>query len=141
MAGIKRTPLDAVFSDLVRERADWTCEVCGKEFPDRKGAGLHASHYFGRRGASTRHHGDNVWSHCFGCHQKLGANPHEFRSWVYKQLGESRYDDLVLRANSVCKRTKAERKEMLAHFKAQLEYIRKRRKEGETGLIEFVEWD
>ena len=141
MNGIKRTPLDAVFSDLVRERADWTCQCCGKHYPDRKGSGLHASHYFGRRGKSTRWFGDNVYAHCFGCHQKLGSSPHEFRSFVFEQLGEDRYDALVLRANKPRKYSKAEQKEMQAHFKAQLEHLRKRRREGEIGVIEFVEWD
>ena len=138
---LKRTPLDAVFSDLIRERADWTCEVCGKEFPDRKGAGLHCSHYFGRRGASTRHFGDNCYAHCYACHQKLGSRPHDFRSWVYEQLGVTRYDELVLRANKPRKYTKADNKDRLEHFKAQLAYMRKRRMNGETGYIEFVEWD
>ena len=139
--GIKRTPLDAVFSDLVRERADWTCQVCRKEFPDRKGSGLHGSHYFGRRSVATRHHGDNVYAHCFGCHQKLGSRPHDFKLWVQSQLGETRYDALVLRANAVCKRPKGEEKKMREHFKAQLEYIRRRRRDGEVGIIEFAEWD
>jgi len=71
----------------------------------------------------------------------MGENPHDHKSFVFKQLGEVRYDDLVLRANGVCKRTKAERKEMLDHFKAQLKYMKRRRMEGEIGLIEFVEWD
>ena len=141
MSGIKRTPLDAVFSDLVRERADWQCEVCHKQFPDRKGAGLHASHYFGRRGVSTRHHGDNVFSHCFGCHQKLGSRPHDFTVWVKKQLGETRYDVLVLRANKPLKRYKGETKEMQKHFKDELKRIRDRRMSGEEGIIEFVEYD
>ena len=141
MAGIKRTKLDAVFSDLVRERADWTCQCCGKEFPDRKGAGLHCSHFFGRRGASTRHHGDNCYALCFSCHQRLGSNPHEHRAFVHRELGEVRYNDLVLRANTPVKRSKAEREEMYQHYKAQLQYCRRRRMDGETGLIEFVEWD
>ena len=141
MSGIKRTPLDAVFSDLIRERADWTCQCCGREYPDRKGSGLHCSHYFGRRGASTRHHGDNCFALCFGCHQKMGANPHDHKTFAFEQLGEPRYDELVRRAYGVRKRVKGERKDMQAHFKAQLEYIRRRRMEGETGLIEFAEWD
>jgi tRNA U54 and U55 pseudouridine synthase Pus10 len=139
--GIKRTKTDAVWSDLVRERADWSCEVCGKEFPDRKGAGLHCSHFFGRRGASTRHHGDNCYAQCFACHQRLGSNPHDFRSWVFKQLGETRYDDLVLRANKPRKYSKAEKKERLEHFEAQLRNLKKRRANGELGYIEFVDWD
>jgi len=139
--GIRRSPLDAVFSDLVRERADWKCEVCQKEFPDRKGTGIHASHYWGRRGKSTRWHGDNVFAHCFGCHQKLGSKPHEFKSWVFKQLGETRYDWLTARANAPRKYSKAERREMQIHFAAQLAAIRRRRSKGELGIIEFVDWD
>lgn len=138
---LKRTKLDKVFSDLIRERNDWTCEVCGKEFPERKGAGLHCSHYFGRRGASTRHHGSNCFAHCFGCHNKLGESPHEFKAWVEKTLGETCYDDLVRRARGVVKRTPGEREEMYVHFKAQLEYMKKRRRDGHVGYIDFVEWD
>ncbi len=139
--GIKRTPLDAVFSDLVRERSDWTCEVCGKHFPDRKGAGLHASHYWGRRGRSTRWYGMNVFAHCFGCHQKLGSKPHEFKSWVFKTLGEPNYDALTLRANKPMKIPKSELKDMQAHFKEQLEVIKQKRLDGHRGYIDFVEWD
>jgi len=139
--GLKRSPLDKVFSDLIRERADWKCEVCGKEFPDRKGTGIHASHYWGRAGKSTRWHGDNVFAHCFGCHRKLGSKPHEFKAWVMKQLGETRYDWLTLRANAPKKYSKAEKKEMKVHFEAQLAAIRRRRDKGELGIIEFVDWD
>ncbi len=141
IVGIKRTPLDAVFSDLVRERADWTCESCGKHFPERKGAGLHCSHYWGRRGLSTRHLGLNCFAHCFGCHQKLGANPELFRSWVFGQLGETLYDQLTLRANTPQKRPKHEKKEMQAHFKKELAEIRQKRKDGWVGYIDFVEFD
>lgn len=138
---IKRDPLDAVVSDLVRERADWTCEHCHKVFPERKGAGLHCSHYWGRRNRSTRWMGDNLFAHCFGCHQKLGGSPHKFKAWVFKQLGETRYDELTLRANKPRKYTKADRKEMQTHYKAQLVYIRKRRSNGDLGYIDFVNWD
>ena len=139
--GIKRDPLDIVFSLLVRERADWTCECCGKEFPERKGAGLHCSHYWGRRNRGTRWNGVNCFAHCFGCHQKLGSNPELFRTWVFKELGELLYDELTLRANAVMKYTPSDRKEMKAHFSAQLEYLKKRRKNGATGYIDFSEWD
>ena len=138
---LKRDKLDAKFSDLVRERADWTCECCGKYFPERKGSGIHASHYWSRAGKSTRWHGDNVFAHCFGCHQKLGGKPHEFGVWVREQLGETRYDELTLRARKPRKYTKADRDEMLVHYAAQLEYIKRRRREGELGYIDFVNWD
>ena len=139
--GLKRDPLDKIFSDLVRERADWTCECCGREYPERKGMGLHCSHYWGRRNRATRWYGDNCFAHCFACHQRLGGNPHDFADWVRNQLGDTRYDELKLRANGVRKYTKADKEDMKKHFKAQLEYIKRRRSEGETGYIDFCEWD
>ena len=139
--GLKRDPLDAVFSRLVRERADWTCEVCGKYFPERRGAGIHASHYWGRRGRSTRWYGMNVFAHCFGCHQKLGSKPHEFRSWVFNAIGEENYDSLTLRANKPKKYTKADLKEMKQHYTEQLDEILQKRKDGCVGYIDFVEYD
>ena len=139
--GIKRDPLDADFSKLVRERADWTCECCGREYPERKGMGLHCSHYWGRRNRATRWYGDNCFAHCFACHQRLGGNPHDFAHWVRGQLGDTRYDELKLRANGVRKYTKADKEDMKKHFKAQLEYIKRRRSEGETSYIDFCEWD
>ena len=138
---IKRDPLDAVVSDLVRERADWCCEVCGKQFPERKGQGLHCSHYWGRAGKSTRWFGDNLFSQCFGCHRKLGSKPHQFKAWVYTQLGDTRYDELTLRANAPRKYTKADRKEMKEHYTAQLKYMQRRRAEGAIGYLDFVNWD
>ena len=138
---LKRDPLDAVFSDLVRERSNWTCDVCGKYFPERKGSGIHASHYWGRRNRSVRWFGLNVFCHCFGCHQKLGGNPHEFKSWVFKELGEENYDALTLRANSVKKYTKGDRAEMKKHYEGELKRIRQMRLDGHRGYINFIDYD
>lgn len=147
MAGIKITRIDYWFSRCVRERANWTCERCNRVFPDGqasgKAQGLDCSHYFGRgSGNLMRHYGANCFAHCRGCHQYLSANPHEFTYWVKGRLGDVCYDELVARKGRTCKRSAQEKKEMQAHFKAQYEYLRRRRKEkGEAGYIDFVEWD
>lgn len=137
--------LDTEFGKLVKERCDWHCERCRKDFPNRDAAGgsrgLDWSHFWTRHNRSVRWHGDNCFGHCTGCHGFLGGNPHEFSVWVREQLGETRYDALTLRANKPRKYTMAEKKEMLEHFKAQREYILRRRREGETGYIDFVDWD
>lgn len=39
------------------------------------------------------------------------------------------------------KYTKADLEEMYQHYVAQLKYMEKRRKDGETGYIDFVGWD
>jgi hypothetical protein len=139
---VKRTKLDIVVSKLVRERAEWKCERCEKYFPEGRGRqGLDASHLYGRRHKSTRWHPDNIFAHCRGCHQYLGSNPPVFAKWALDQLGETRYDWLMRRHNQVVKYTKADLEEMYQHYKAQLAYLERRRRDGEKGYIDFVGWD
>ena len=143
---MKRTPLDAAFSDCVRERSNWTCERCHKIYTDGqlrgKAAGLHCSHYFGRgSGSLMRHYGENCFAHCHGCHQYLSSRPHAFALWVRGQLGDTRYDELVKRWGTTHKRPKGEEDQMTVHFRAQFKYQRRRRNEGQIGRIDFMEWD
>jgi len=137
---VKRLKLDKVFSDLIRERAEWKCERCNKSFPDGHRQGLDCSHFYGRRHRSTRWHPDNAWAHCRGCHQYLGSNPAIFDKFARDKLGDVRYDWLMRRHNQVVKYTKSELEEMYQHYKAQLKYMQRRRK-TETGWIDFVAWD
>lgn len=138
---LKRTKLDRVFSDLVRERAEWTCERCETFYPEGRRQGLDCSHLFSRRHRNTRWHPDNAFAHCRGCHQYLGGNPVEFAGWAKHQLGEARFEDVSRRHHMTVKYTKADLEEMYIHYKAQLEYMRKRRANGEKGYIDFVSWD
>ena len=100
--GIKRNATDALFSDLVRERANWRCERCLTQY-EKPAPGLHCSHFYGRGGKSTRWDFDNANALCFKCHTYLGSNPHEYRVWKLRQLGQRLYDRLVLRANTPTK--------------------------------------
>ena len=139
--GIKRDKYDKVFSDLVRERSNWTCECCGKHFPEGRRQGLHCSHVYSRRHQATRYLGLNAFAHCYSCHQQLGGSPIEFTAWVRNQLGDGAFDRLREAHNTVVKRTKAEKEELYAHLKEELKKIQEKRKNGETGYIDFVEFD
>ena len=139
--GLKRTKLDIVFSNLIRERAEWKCERCKKYYPEGHRQGLDCSHFYGRRHRSTRWHPDNAFAHCRGCHQYLGSNPAIFNAWALKQLGDTRYDWLLRRHNEVVKYTKADLEEFYQHLIAQHKYMLRRRKEGEKGWLDFVAWD
>ena len=138
---MKRDKLDKVISDLVRERAEWTCEKCGKVFPEGFRQGLHCSHLYSRRHASTRHFGGNLFAHCFACHQYLGGNPIEFAAWARSQLGDTALESLGERHHRIVRRRKKEKEEMYQHFKAEYKALMDKRKAGETGYISFVEWD
>jgi len=100
---MKRRLTDKLFSDLVRKRDSWTCQVCGKVYPPPTQA-LHAAHFWGRRKESVRFDLDNADALCFFHHQNFEQHPEEHRAWKLKQLGQDRFDALTVRANTPKKR-------------------------------------
>ena len=112
---------DSVFSKIVRLRARWNCEACGRFF--QFGHGLQCSHFYGRRHMATRWDFDNAAAHCFTCHMKFGENPPLFDAWIRRYLGDGRYEMLRERHNRIVKRTKAELEELYQHLREQLKAL------------------
>jgi hypothetical protein len=110
---------DRHFSKLVRQRARWKCECCGKQY-EPNSSGLHCSHFFGRASRATRWMQDNAAAHCFYCHQKLGANPVLFRDWIVNRLGEERVNQLQRLHNTPIKLTKQDLADINADLRSQL---------------------
>lgn len=98
---------DTAFSHYIRLR-DMCCLRCGSQVRlNEKGLPIthHNSHFFGRGNESTRYDPDNCDTLCYGCHVKWEKEDHEsYRDFKKKQLGEKRFNALVLRAHSYCKR-------------------------------------
>lgn len=140
MKKIKVSRLDAAFSQLVRERAAWCCEKCGQHYTQDRRRGLECSHLFGRRHYSVRWHPLNAAAHCTGCHFDLGSNPIEFAEWIKDHLG-SQYQELIDLKNTPIRFREADKKEMLAHFNAELERLQSLRDRGKTGRLEFSAWE
>lgn len=135
--GIKRDKYDALFSELVRERADWVCEFCRRNYRfDHHG--LHCSHLFGRAKQSVRLHPENAFAHCMRCHDNLGQHPVDFAEWARVQLGEQRYLKLQYLASKPTKFTKADREAMHKHYLAEKKRLLAMRKAGVMGRIEFT---
>lgn len=132
---------DEWFAKCVKERAEWTCERCGKYYPEGHRRGLDCSHYFGRRSRSTRWHPDNAFAHCRGCHQYLGSNPLYFTQWVRDQLGDERHDWLMRRHHKPQKYTKADLREIARHYRTEHKRMYDERMNGVTGYLEFVSYD
>ena len=92
---VKRDKRDDVFSKLVRERAENSCEWCGKYCgPKHENGRLDCSHIFSRRHMATRWHPDNAVAHCFSCHLKYGENPLAASRWLVDHFGRG-YVDLL----------------------------------------------
>jgi len=132
---MKRDKLDAVFSNLVRERANYICQECGMGYR-QKTQGLHCSHLWSRARASCRYTPDAAVAHCYSCHQRLSGNPVKFAERIREYLGD-RFCFMRRAANSTVKLTKLEKEDIYQFYKKELKRIRELRKSGHEGRIEF----
>ncbi|MDO4642505.1 MAG: recombination protein NinG [Cardiobacteriaceae bacterium] len=139
MSGIKRTPADEAFSKCVRERANYCCERCGRQY-DASSTGLHCSHHFSRRHRTIRWCGDNAMALCYTCHEWFGGNPADSGVWLRTILGDGMLDILRGKMNARVKVSKDEEKEIAAHYRSELKLMRAERKAGIVGRVEFVSW-
>ena len=137
--GLKRTAADDLFSKCVRERTDYTCERCGKQY-DRSSTGLHCSHNYSRRHRTIRWCKDNALALCYGCHQWYEGNPPESGRWLEQKLGSGCIEILEQKKNSRVKVPKHEEKEIAAHYRQELKRLKERRAAGEVGIIEFISY-
>ena len=136
---IKRTAPDIVFSNLVRERAEWTCErqSCSKYFPEGHRAGLECSHFYTRSRKSVRWSPLNACAQCTGCHSHLGGNPMEFADWIREYLGPEKSAALIVQNRIIMHLKRHDKREILANLKASLEHMQSCRRAGEVGRLEF----
>lgn len=139
---IKRTSADNWFSKCVRERADYFCQACGKQY-DKSSMGLHCSHYFGRRNMGVRYDPLNAMAHCYGCHQKFGSNPEWFHDHYVDTYGEAALEILKekVRCLDTAKLCGAKNKAAIGtHYRKQHAFMLELRADGETGWLEFQGW-
>jgi len=142
---MKRDKFDAVVSDIVRNRADWTCECCGIVSEDgrakKKDRAVHGSHFTSRgAGNIARYDTDAIACHCGKCHAYLGERPYEHSAWFVKTYGEGLLEIIKEKHSRTHKMTKGDKADMYSHYKSELARVLKLRKEGVTGYIETVSW-
>ena len=138
---LKRDATDAAFSDAVREASDWTCSRCSRPFPQRKGQDCHASHFFSRKYLSTRWFADNATCLCASCHSIVTDDHHEHVALFRRLLGETRYEWLIQRKQQIVRYREADKKAIREHFRAQIEHLKIRRRNGEDGPLPLVSYD
>lgn len=102
---IKISKADQLFSLYIRKRDNNTCVKCGRKFREGE-RGLSCSHFFGRGKESTRFDLENCDSLCYpGCHLYWQNTAREdYRAFKIKQLGQKRFDALLLRSNLTVKK-------------------------------------
>lgn len=110
---------DTEFSLYIRERDNWTCQRCGRKWPENS-QGLDCSHFWGRGRESTRFDPDNCDAFCkVPCHSEWENEKGEtkgfhkgepivlfrpYKEWKINQLGEHRFAALEVRAHQTVKK-------------------------------------
>jgi 5-methylcytosine-specific restriction endonuclease McrA len=89
--GIKVTAADRKFSLLIRERDNWTCCRCGKQYVPPTNA-LHCAHNFTRRTKATRHDEFNAMALCYGCHSHVDSHADEKERLFRDKFGDAQYE-------------------------------------------------
>jgi len=110
--GIKREACDKWFSDVVRKKADFICESCG-----RNDIGMDCAHIHGRRAKSVRWSLDNAICLCRVCHMNYTSNPVDFTRWLEDYLGTAHLDILNEKRNVLLKTNKQLRREIAKHYR------------------------
>lgn len=119
---MKRDKVDALFSQYIRIRDKWICQVCNRSYTTST-QGLHCSHIFSRRHNAIRFDERNAVAMCFSCHQWYGGNPIEGGEWARRYLGPDVVDELIRIKNAPFKKTKAWESEVESELKAKLKEL------------------
>jgi hypothetical protein len=138
---VKRSPADIAFSKAIRESHDYTCCHCDRNYRHDIGY-AHCSHVHTRKHRSTR------WNANFGavclcakCHRRFTDFPVEWGTFLRGYMGDSNYEEAKRLAWESRKYTKAEQKEIAAHYRAEEQRIKQLRLDGEQGFIPIVSYD
>lgn len=144
----RRATLYAAWAQLVKERDDWKCAVCGRDFRHETRL-LEASHHIARgmggRNPAIACLPDNGSAKCIapggisndtGCHQWMDSHPLQHVEWIQEYLGEARYGALKRLALDPPKLTPKDKKDLLKSLRDTLKGYRERRKNGEIGRLE-----
>jgi len=131
---VKRDLTDDVFSKLVRERVNYNCECCGKNF---RTGGLDCSHIVPRRHVATKWHPTCSVAHCRSCHRVFTDKPITFTRWSDAYFGSALVDEMALVANTPVKWPKYLRLEIREHYREQLKSMEALRAKGVVSVIDF----
>jgi hypothetical protein len=131
---IKRDIADAMFSDAVRMSRGYKCERCGIQ--GEKGMGfpmLDLAHIYSRRHKSTRWDTLNGLCLCRTCHMEFESGPIDFTRWLEEYVGAGYLEILGEKRNQIFKTTKLTRKEIAAHYRAEIKLM----EAGDHDLVSY----
>jgi len=97
---VKLRTTDRLWTKYRRIRCEFTCQYCGRVYPEDNCRNLGVSHYHGRAHENVRFDEENTPCLCsIPCHTYFDTHKTEYRDWMLKRLGQERFDMLQLKAH------------------------------------------
>jgi 5-methylcytosine-specific restriction endonuclease McrA len=110
--------LDLAWAKLVKLRAGYRCQVCGKT------GRLDSHHIYSRAKKSVRWNPDNGLALCVGHHIGSGFSAHktplDFHRWLEEKKGKDWCDRLSYKSNQLSKLTPYEKQVMLDELNREI---------------------
>ena len=113
-----------VFSLYIRARDNWTCFTCGRSKRRDPDTVFQAGHLFTRGKAAIKYDERQVFCQCAGCNFRHNSDPDIYRERFIKVFGQARYDTIYQMRNAPCKRTVADMRLMIDHYKQKYEALK-----------------
>lgn len=130
---------DRTVSDVIREAADWACEICfiqsrPESMTFKK---MECSHDRSRRHVLTRYDPRNLICSCSGCHRKT-TEDHYYHEKEFTRIKGGEVRQLMREMSLPGGRLKSwERDEIRKHYQEELKRIKEMRMNGVQGKIEL----
>lgn len=112
------------------------CVTCGKVLPITE---LDAGHYEPKNRSNALYFcHQNAAPQCTGCNRFKSGNITEYARWMLREYGQGHLDRLAEMRTMEMRWRVPDYEEMEAHYKAELDRMKKLRSEGVTGRIEVI---
>jgi len=114
-----------VFSKWVRNRDNWKCYTCGKQY-DGTGSsrgGLHAGHFISRRHNATMFNEMNVHGQCMYCNMWDYGNSGVYAQNLIRDYGKEKFDELVRLGRTIKQFSPVELEEIKRIYQQKLEKL------------------
>jgi hypothetical protein len=99
---VKFRRADTLFSQYLRQKRKYRCEICGGFWP--QGKGLTVSHFWTRAKESVRFDEENCDILCVADHAYFESHKTEYTAWKKERMGEKAFNLLMVRAHTTGKR-------------------------------------
>lgn len=110
--------LDETAARLVKQRAGWRCEACGRDCGPGREYQAHWAHHFGRGHKSIRWSLKNAACLCAPCHQRHTDHPAEHWAFVERLIGAEALADLRREAQRIVRWREDDLREILRALQA-----------------------